>query len=107
MFNFPLLYADILKDITMNREIAEIIALRALAFIAGSEKMLQWLMAETGIDPRELAGAADNGEMLAGILDFLLGHEDILVRFCEHETIDATTPARARRALPGAPTEDY
>jgi len=91
----------------MNRENAEIVALQALAYVAGREKTLERLMFETGIDPRHLASAMDSGEMLAGILDFLLAHEDILIEFCDHENIDALTPARARRALPGAPIEDY
>ena len=91
----------------MDREKAEIIGLRALAYLAGNEKMMEWMMRETGIDPRDLASTADNGEILAGVLDFLLGHEDMLIEFCIHEKIDATTPAHARKYLPGAPMEEY
>ncbi|MAL79872.1 MAG: hypothetical protein CMN55_12305 [Sneathiella sp.] len=91
----------------MDREKAEITALRALAYLAGNEKNLDRMMRETGIDPRDLATTGDSGEILAGILDFLLGHEDMLIDFCEHEKMDALTPARARRLLPGAPMEDY
>lgn len=91
----------------MDREQAEITALKALTYLAGDEKRLEWMILETGIDPRHLATSADTAEILAGILDFLLHHEDILIDFCDHENIDALTPARARKALPGAPTEDY
>ena len=90
----------------MNREKSEIIALQALTFIAGREKTLSWMMTETGIDPSDLATSADNAEILAGVLDFLLTHEDILIDFCAEENMNANNPARARRFLPGAPIED-
>ncbi|MFC4270965.1 DUF3572 family protein [Sneathiella chungangensis] len=91
----------------MDREKSEIIALEALTFIAAKEKTLSWMMAETGINPADLATSAGSAEILAGVLDFLLNHEDILIDFCTETNIDARSPAQARRFFPGAPTEDY
>lgn len=91
----------------MNREESEIIALQALTFIAGQEKIMGWMLAETGIDQRTLAQSADNPEILAGVLDFLLSHEEILIDFCNQKSLSATSPVRARQFLPGAPVEDY
>ncbi|WP_339632084.1 DUF3572 domain-containing protein [uncultured Sneathiella sp.] len=91
----------------MNYEKSEIIALQALAFIAGNEKIMSWMLAETGVDPRNLSHSADNAEILAGVLDFLLAHEEILIDFCAEANLDATSPARARQFMPGAPVEDY
>ena len=47
----------------MNYEKSEIIALQALAFIAGNEKIMSWMLAETGVDPRNLSHSADNAEI--------------------------------------------
>jgi Protein of unknown function (DUF3572) len=91
----------------MNQEQSEILGLQALAYIAGDEKTLNWLMAETGVSPADIGNVDDPNEMLAGVLDFLLSHEDILIKFCEQEKITPTDPARARQFLPGAATEDY
>ena len=91
----------------MNREKSEIIALQALTFIARQEKTMSWMLAETGIDPGTLAQSAQNPEILAGVLDFLLMHEDILIDFCTNEKLDPTSMIRARQFLPGAPVEDY
>ena len=91
----------------MNREKSEIIALQALTFIAGQEKILSWMLSETGIDAGTLAQSAQNPEILAGVLDFLLMHEDILIDFCTNEKLDPTSMIRARQFLPGAPVEDY
>ena len=91
----------------MNIEESEILALKALTYVAADEKKMGWLLAETGLDPRNLSQSADNSEILAGVLDFLLAHEDILLDFCSSEKLDPTSPARARRFLPGATPEDY
>jgi len=91
----------------MNREESEIIALQALTFIAGQEKIMGWMLSETGIDQGTLAQSADNPEILAGVLDFLLSHEEILIDFCNQESLSTTSPVRARQFLPGAPVEDY
>ncbi len=80
--------------------------MQALAYVASDEKLLSWLMAETGLDPRDLSRSADSAETMAGVLDFLLAHEDILIDFCNHENLDKTSPAIARQHLPGAYFED-
>ncbi|MDF2366902.1 DUF3572 domain-containing protein [Sneathiella sp.] len=91
----------------MNHEKSEIIALQALTFIAEQEKTMSWMLTETGIDSGTLARSAENPEILAGVLDFLLMHEDILIDFCTNEKLDPTSITRARQFLPGAPVEDY
>lgn len=91
----------------MKQKQSEILALQALTYIAGDEKILNWLMMETGVSPADLGHAEDPNEVLAGVLDFLLAHEEILMAFCENQNIDPTDPGRARRFLPGAVMEDY
>lgn len=91
----------------MNQEQSEILGLQALAYIAGDEKTLSWLMAETGVSPADIGKVKDPNEILAGVLDFVLSHEDILIEFCEQQNIAPTSLARARRFLPGAAMEEY
>jgi len=91
----------------MNQEQSEIIALQALTFIADDETRLSWLMTETGLAPGDLRHSGDKLEILAGVLDFLMGHEDILVDFCTDNNLEAAMPARARQFLPGAIREEY
>jgi Protein of unknown function (DUF3572) len=91
----------------MKQEQSEILALQALTFIASDDKMLGWLITETGVSPADLGHADDPNEILAGVLDFLLAHEEILMAFCENNNINPSDPGRARRFLPGATMEDY
>ncbi|MEH6545300.1 MAG: DUF3572 domain-containing protein [Sneathiella sp.] len=91
----------------MNQEQSEILGLQALAYIAGDEKILNWFMTETGMSPADIGNVKDPNEILAGVLDFLLAHEETLIEFCEQQSVPPTSPARARRFLPGAAMEDY
>jgi hypothetical protein len=91
----------------MNNEQSEILALQALTYLAGDEEKLGWMITESGISPTDLANSPDRQEVLAGVLDFLLGHEEILIDFCQSEGLDPTSPARARQFLPGAVQESY
>ena len=90
---------------TMNQELADITALQAVTYLLEDEKRRDWLMAETGIVPGDLKSLTENPEVLAGVLDFLLAHEDILIGFCESCQVDPTLPARIRPLFPGASLE--
>ncbi|WP_169544817.1 DUF3572 domain-containing protein [Sneathiella aquimaris] len=89
----------------MNQELAEITALQAVAYILGQEKQRDWLMNETGLSPSDFIQSADSPEILAGVLDFLLAHEEMLIDFCSAQNIDPAQPAKARRFFPGAVLE--
>lgn len=98
MLNFLLsLHGMRNKKEKMNQELADIIALRALAFIAGDDNYLNLLMMETGLSQNELIKKSEDNLFLAGILDFILGHEKILINFCEDCGLDYTIPALARQ----------
>jgi hypothetical protein len=70
----------------------EVIALKALGFLAQDGERFQRFLNLTGI---ELA-------FLGGVLDHLLGDQTLLLVFAESEDIAPEQVARARRALPGA-----
>ena len=86
----------------MDGEAAETLALEALAFLASDERRLGALLAQAGWTLPELRAGLADSHVLAGILDFVLSDERLLVAFCEVSGCGPETPMRARRALPGS-----
>jgi len=83
----------------MTPEKAEILALEALSWLAGEPDSIQRFLDLSGISGAELRqAAAEPGTGLA-VLDFLLGHEDMLVKFCESAGLDPRQVHAARHAL--------
>jgi hypothetical protein len=80
-------------------EAAEIVAIQALGFIAQDEERLGRFLAVTGMGPAEIRAGARERHFLAGLLDYLMGDETLLVQFAGHAEIDPTTIVIARRAL--------
>ena len=79
----------------------EVIGLQALAFLASETDRLERFMELSGIDSATLKARAGEPELLAAVLDHLLGDESLLFLFCEAQGLPAETPRAARRALPG------
>jgi hypothetical protein len=90
-----------------STELAETLALKAMAFIAADERRLSAFVALSGSGLDDLRTRADDPEMLAAVLDFLLSDEAVLLEFCDQEGLDPTEPGRARRQLPGAEYDDF
>jgi len=82
---------------------AEALAVRALAFIAGDERLLPRFLALSGIAPEEVRRAAGEPGSLAGVLGFLAAHEPDLIAFAQSEAVAPEVVARAYRVL--APEE--
>lgn len=91
----------------MTPETAQTIALQALTFIAMDEEALNGFMAQSGLEVGTLRLRANDPELQAGVLDYLLSHEPRLLAFCEHVDIDPADPARARALLPGGDLPHY
>ncbi len=87
---------------TMNQELADITALQAVAYLLSDEKRISWLLGETGLSSDELRLSPDNPDILAGILDFLLAHEEILIDFCACNELDPNLLQQIRPFFPGA-----
>ena len=86
----------------MQQQQAEILALRALGYLAEHEEFMARFMALTGLAPADILQRGDDADMLAGVLDFFLGDEKLLIEFCQSAQIAQQLPAKARQALPGA-----
>jgi len=85
----------------MRREEAESLALQGLAFLAADERRLGALLAQSSWTLAELRAGAADGEVLAGILDFLLADEKLLLAFSEEVGVAPGRITHARAALPG------
>jgi len=80
-------------------EAAEVLAIQALGFIAQDDERLGRFLALTGIGPAEIREAARERHFLAGVLDYVIGDEDLLVAFAGHAGVEPPTIRIARRAL--------
>jgi hypothetical protein len=81
---------------------AETLALKALTFLAYSPDDLARFLNLSGIAPTDLRARAGDRDVLAATLDFLLSHEQLLIRFCVSEMVDAKAVHLARDRLSAA-----
>ena len=87
------------------RELAEIVAVQALSFVAGNPERLGAFLAETGIGPETLRSAAADPHFLASVLDFVLRDDATVKAFAAASELDPTTVAAAREVLNEDPSE--
>lgn len=66
---------------TLSLEEAEVIALKALAFLADDESRLGRFLALTGLSAAELRTRASEATMLHAVLEHLAGDESLLLVF--------------------------
>lgn len=85
----------------MTPEAAEVLALRALSWLAGNEELLPIFMGATGATLDDLRERTDDPDFLASVLDFIAMDEAWLVGFCAQENLAPEAPGQARAALPG------
>jgi hypothetical protein len=81
------------------REVAEIVAVQALSFVARDPERLGLFLAESGIGPETLRSAAADPHFLASVLDFVLRDDATVRAFAAASELDPTTIAAAREAL--------
>lgn len=85
----------------MDQDFVETIGFQAIAYILEDEKRLDHLMRETGLGINDFKNIEHSPETLAGVLDFLLSYEDLLLGFCEQFNIAPEVPMKVRRHFPG------
>jgi Protein of unknown function (DUF3572) len=86
------------------REVAEIVAVQALSFVASDPERLGVFLAETGIGPETLRSAAADPHFLAGVLDFVLRDDVTVKAFAAASELDPATIAAAREVLDEDPS---
>jgi hypothetical protein len=80
---------------------AEVIGLKALAWLLANDELLPVFMGATGASEADLRENAANPEFLGSLLDFLTMDDAWVVQFCDQARIAYEAPMQARMALPG------
>lgn len=87
------------KPVQNPREVAEIVAVQALTFVAGDPERLGAFLAETGIGPETLRTAAADPQFLASVLDFVMRDDATVKAFADASQLHPTNIAAARQVL--------
>ncbi|HWE06446.1 MAG TPA: DUF3572 domain-containing protein [Rhizomicrobium sp.] len=82
-----------------NLDDSEVLALNALTFLVKSPVEMERFFAISGIGPGDLGRVAGDAEFLGGVIDFLLGDDALLVRFCDFHSLDPRAVHVARHEL--------
>ncbi|MEI2384159.1 DUF3572 domain-containing protein [Breoghania sp. JC706] len=90
----------------MTPQEAEGIAVEALSFIAREPDHLGRFLAVSGLGPETLRDAASEPGFLAGVLEFLMSDEPLLLAFTENARIRPTMVAVAHFRLVGSIDDD-
>ena len=83
----------------INPDEAETIALKALEFILAEADLQNKFITSSGLTAKAIHDSIQNKEFLGGVLDFLLGQEEELVKFCQKYEMEPTQPSLARASL--------
>jgi hypothetical protein len=75
------------------------LAIQALAFIAEEPDRLSPFLTVTGLAPELIREAAREPSFLTGVLEHMLGDENLLVAFSQSAGIDPADIGRASNAL--------
>lgn len=87
------------KPPPMDRESAETLALRTLAFLAEDPRRMTRFLALTGLEPADLMAQADTPAVQMAALDYLLGDESLLLVFAGNAGVAPETVPAARALL--------
>ena len=86
----------------MQQEQAEIIALQALAWLAGNEDVCPVFLGATGSSVDDMRARATDPAFQASVLDFITMDDAWVIAFCDTVGLKYEQPLQARYALPGA-----
>ena len=87
------------KSVHNPREVAEIVAVQALGFIAGEPERLGLFLAESGIGPETLRTAANDPQFLASVLDFVMRDDATVKAFASASQLHPTNISAAQQVL--------
>jgi hypothetical protein len=87
------------KRALLTAEAAEVMAIDVLGYLAAEPEILARFLALTGVEPAMLRRVAGEPAFLAGVLDYLLGDERLLVAYAAHAAIPPERIGEARRAF--------
>lgn len=85
----------------MSQESAEVVALQALAWLAGKEDLLPVFLGATGASETDVRAGAADPTFLGAVLDFILMDDAWIKEMCDANALSYEMPMTARAALPG------
>ncbi len=85
--------------INPSKDVAESLALQALAWSLSEEGRAQRLLDLTGLDPQDLRARADEPTVLASVLSFLEAHEPDLLECADALEVRPEVLVAARERL--------
>ena len=88
-----------LKKSSISHEEAQVIGLKALAFLAGDPGRISRFMGITGTTPETIRASATAPGFLAGVLEYLCGDQTLLLIFAESEGLEPALIENASRRL--------
>ena len=91
------------RPATMDRARAEAMAVEGLSFLAGSPERLIRFLDVSGLRPDTLRTAAGEPGFLAGLMDYLVSDEEVLLAFAGEIGASPESVMQARHVL--SPTE--
>ena len=86
----------------MTDDVAEAMALQAVAYLMADEELMTGFLAASGCAPDDLRGRLKDRGFLVGALDYLLSDDSVVIAFTTHIDVAPETPLHAREKL--APT---
>lgn len=86
----------------MSLEQAETLALEALGWLAADEAAIGRFLDLSGMGAADLKAVASSRDTATAVVDFLLGDEELLLRFCAETGTPAEALHRAQHLLGGA-----
>lgn len=91
----------------MTPDEAELLALKALGWLAAQEQLLPVFLGSTGASEDDLRTRAADPEFLGAVLDFLTLDDAWTMAFAAENGVAPDTPLIARQALPGGDTPSF
>mmetsp|Transcript_7554 Transcript_7554/g.12957 ORF Transcript_7554/g.12957 Transcript_7554/m.12957 type:complete len:95 (+) Transcript_7554:66-350(+) len=85
----------------MSQETAEVVGLKALAWMAGNEELLPVFLGSTGASEADMRSGASDPAFLGALLDFIMMDDIWVTGFCEAQGLAYDQPMIARMSLPG------
>ena len=85
----------------MDAQQATLLAIKALGYVAADSERFGKFLAESGFGAEALREAAGDPDLLAGVLDFVLSEDAMVLELCQLLDLPPEAPARARANLPG------
>lgn len=88
-------------NLSLTRKSADDIGFQALIWLAGHEELLPVFLGASGLGADEIRSRAEEPELLASVLDFLLMDDAWITAFCDAQELAYDMPMKARAVLPG------